>query len=436
MAFVRLARAVRRIAGKDDKARKPIGAIIEDIEQGDEVQRAQTIVGLRYELTEPAEFAQVFPHLIRAAKDESTMVRDAALSVFGLFVNRLARNTPGTAHREPTNTAAGPDIGESLAGLLDDPSPTLRASGAGFLRIVAARRKLDAPPPRLVACLDDESEKVRAAAAESLIEYGQGPELFLPVALRRLPTEGPIAFGAFTRILWNIRFAPSALPILIEGLSSDNALVCVSCATVINHMGLDATPARPAVMALLRKELDNPDQRKAPKTNASVDIIEQASEALVHTSPDGDLLPGTVEILSEVLSLPNTVRQQAAAWSLGILGRSAAPAVPLLIKAFDEFPNDPKGPRGDYDRGTIALSLAEITRGTPDEDRVIGSLAMAWKTAPPALRNALAQALRSLGPKSEKLVPELRQLPRDDEPSRIQRGRSPRSFLGQNRDRN
>jgi HEAT repeat protein len=428
-AVVRIARALRRIAGKDDKASKPIAAVIHEIEHGDEVQKAQTIVGLRYELTEPAELAQVFPHLIRAAKDESTMVRDAAISALGPVVTRLARDKPGPNHREPAGNAPDSDIEESLAGLLDDPSPTLRASAAGFLRPVAAIRRLDVPPPKLVACLDDDSERVRAAAAESLIEYGQGPELFLPVALRRLPTEGPIAFGEFTRILWNIRFAPSALPLLIEGLSSDNALICVTCATVINHMGLDAKPARPAVMALLQKELENPHRWKDQKDYGAVDIIEQASEALVHTSPDGDLLPGTVEILCEVLKRPNLVRQQAAAWSLGILGRTAAPAVPLLIKAFDEFPNDPKNQRGDFDRGTIALALAEITKGTPDADRVIASLAKEWRTAPPALKPHLAKALRSLGSKSEKLVPELRQWPADNSPSRIQRGRSPRSFL-------
>ena len=37
----------------------------------------------------------------------------------------------------------------------------------------------------------------------------------------------------------------------------------------------------------------------------SVDIIEQTSEALMQISPDGDSLPGTLEILCEVLKRPN-----------------------------------------------------------------------------------------------------------------------------------
>jgi HEAT repeat protein len=433
--FTRIGRAVGTLAGKEDRNRKPIAVVVQEIENGTEVQKAQTIALLRYELTEPADFARVFPLLIRAAEDESEMVRNSAISVLGGMIARFGRNPPGTNHRDSTASAADPKIEESLVGLLSGSSPNLRASAAGFLRTLAAIRQLDAPPPQLVACLDDESAEVRVAAANSLIEFGQGPELFLPVALRRLPTEGPEARGGFTHILWNIRFLPTALPLLIEALSSDNPLVRVSAATAINHMGLDATPARSAVMTLLRKELEASRAGNDPKGFGSVDIIEQTSEALVQLSPEGDLLPGTIEILCEVLKSPKPMRQQAAAWSLGVLGRTAAPAVPLLISAFETFPNDPKNPSGDFDRGTIALSLAEITRGTPDADRVSAALAKEWKTARPALKSSLSQALQSLGPKSEQLVPELRQSARDSGPSRIGRGRSPRSFLGQYRDR-
>src|SRR5262249_23289074 len=161
---------------------------------------------LRYELTKPAEFKEVFPCLIKAMKDESKMVRDAAGPMLGYLISRFGQSPSG--------------IDETIVSLLDESSPAVRATGAGFLRTLAAMRRPGSPPPRLVACLDDDSETVRAAAAESLIEYGEGPELFLPVALRRLPTEGPTARGAFTRILWNIRFLPTALPLLIEALSN------------------------------------------------------------------------------------------------------------------------------------------------------------------------------------------------------------------------
>jgi HEAT repeat protein len=510
--IVRIARAFGRLVGYQDRARKPIEVIIREIEHGDALTRTQTISLLHVDLTGPAEFARVFPYLVRATKDESEMVRSTMLAVFGRLILRFGRDGSGTDGRK---------FEESLADLLNESSPKLRASAAKFLRALAAARQLYAPPPQLVACLDDESEEVRAAAAESLVEYGQGPELFLPIALRRLPTESPIAYNEFKRILWNLRFRPTVLPILIEGLSSDNMLVCVSAATVINHMGLAAKPARPAVMALLRKELETPhpkfdlrlmdwgdgsavptsgvslvivgsdrngvlhfrifgpagrrvtdtDETKltaqvgaisalkkqlqtlspphalslAEKTQVitavtsiagqtglndekwhSVDIIEQTSEALMQISPDGDSLPGTLEILCEVLKRPSEMGQLGAAWSLGLLGRSARPAVPLLISAFETAPKD------SHDlRGRIAMALAQISQGTPDEDRVSASLAKAWNTAPPILKNAIAQALRTLGPKSERLVPELREMPRRDLWPKIQRGYSPRSFLGE-----
>jgi hypothetical protein len=161
-----------------------------------------------------------------------------------------------------------------------------------------------------------------------------------------------------------------------------------------------------------------------PKSFTAVDIIDQTSEALVQISPDGDPLPGTVEILCEAIRRPNEMRQRAAAWSLGILGQAATSAVPLLISTFDAAPK-----ASDDFRGTIALSLIEISQGAPVEDRLVASLAKAWRTAPQGQETRLARALQSLGPKSEQLVPQLRQLPPNKTPSRIRRGRSPRSFL-------
>lgn len=519
-SFVRIATALGWSASKDDRPRKPIDVVIREIEHGDEVTRTQTITLLFYDLRDRAEFARVFPHLVRATKDQSEMVRGAALSVLDHLIRELAGNARELNDRKLATMMPDAEVEETLAELLNEPTPALRARAAGLLRTLAAAWQLEFPPPRLVACLDDESEEVRAAAAESVIEFGQGPELFLPVALRRLPTESPIVRGAYTHILWNIRFPPTVLPLLIDGLSSDNALVCVSAATMINHMGLPGKPARPAVMALLRKELVTPhlsmdlrliawgdgsavptsgvslvivgaetngvlhfrifgptgnrvtdtDESKLPaqagaisalkkqlrplwpphalshaekalviagvtsiagqtqlnqQSFGAVDIIEQTTEALMQCTPEGEPpLPGTFEILCEVLKRPNEMGQNGVAWSLGLLGRSAAPAVPQLISTFEAAPKN-----SEFFRGRIALALAQISQGTADEDRVIESLAKAWPTVQSPLKTHLTAALRMLGPKAEKLVPELRKLPRLDPGPRIQRGYSPRRFL-------
>jgi hypothetical protein len=160
-------------------------------------------------------------------------------------------------------------------------------------------------------------------------------------------------------------------------------------------------------------------------------IIGMAAGAIGELTPDQEVPPGSVELLCQVLKRAGAGQGSKyrieftlaeAAWSLGILGRSAAPAAPLLLAILESAP-----PGSDHLRGLAAESLAEISRGTPDEDRVIASLAKAWKTAPQEQKTVITRALRSLGPKSEKLLPELRQMPADPERTQIRRVRYPRS---------
>jgi hypothetical protein len=416
------------------RPRKPIDAVIREIEQGDEAHRAQAIGLTRVELT-PAELAQVLPHLIRAMKDKSGTIRSVAASVVG----NLGRPFPGDARA----------AGEALTALLDDPSPALRAQAVTSLKAVAASGALDTPPARLVACLDDDDERVRACTVEALIEYPKGPELIVPVALRRIPSESSGSRrggGAFRAVFWHIRLEPSILPLLIEGLSSENTGACLCCTAAINHMGRNARPALPAILKLIRRELDSPhpgDDRTDP------DILAMAAGAIGELTPDAAPPPGAVELLCDVVKRSSGAGQKSdpgrppstnpsakaresaldfqlaeAVWSLGILGRAAAPAVPLLLSTFESIPE------GATLRGLTAEALAEIVRGTPDEDSVLASLAKAWKTAPKDQKPAMARALRRLGPKSEQLVPELTQLAPDKTGSQIRPVRYPRSRHG------
>ncbi len=428
--IVRMARGLGRLVGREDRARKPIGVIVREIEQGDEARKAQAIFLCR-ELT-GAELAQVFPHLIRAMKDESEMVRNVAATVVGDLSERFSGEAPVAE--------------KALSALLDDPSPALRARAAKSLGSIAASGRLDAPPPRLVACLDDDDEHVRSSTTEALFEYRKGPELIVPVALRRLPTEGKVAGNAFSDLFWHVRLEPSVLPLLIGGLSSEDTEVRLVCAAAINHMGREARPALPAIMTLIRKELETPHPSDSPEVHDR--IIGMAAGAIGEVTSDGECPPGSVELLCEILQRRGEATRGSAAarpvspaasapflepeeellaeavWSLGILGRSAAPAVPLLLSTFEsarEVSNL---------RGLTAEALAEISRGTPDEDRVLASLANAWKTSPKEQKAAIARALRRLSPKSEQLVAGLRQWPADGTGSSIRRVRYPRSRRG------
>jgi HEAT repeat protein len=413
--------------GQEDRARKPIGVIVREIDQGDPSQKAQTISLLRYDLT-GEELVLVFPHLLRALKDDSEMVRNAAATVLG----DLSRHISGEA----------PIAEEALSALLDDRSPALRATAAKSLGSIAASGRLEAPPPRLVACLDDENEQVRSRAAEALVAYRKGPELIVPVALRRLPTESPAARNTFRDLFWHVRLEPSVLPFLIAGLLSENTEVRLSCTAAINHMGPEARPALAAILSLLRKEIDTP--RPNDSRDEQDRIIGMAAGAIGEITSDGECPPGSVEILCEILRRPGGEKREAdrarsdspgpstqapgpqeeclaeAIWSLGILGRPAVPAVPLLLSTFESA-------RGSSNlRGLTAEALAEITRGTPDEDRVLATLAKAWKTAPEGQKTAIARAIRRLGPKSEQRVEGLGEWPVDAKGSQIRRVRYPR----------
>jgi hypothetical protein len=471
------------------------------------------VLELRYEATDSARFAQVMPVLLRSLSDEPRSVQDAAMSVLGDLIPRYGRYDANG--RAP---GASDELQQGMVKLIEASRTEVRVFAINQLGALAGMRGFEEPPARLVACLDDDSEPVRAAAASALVFYARGPAQLLPVALRRLPDEGPLAATALTHIFWSFRFPRSCVPMLTAALASDRWVVRVSAISALNHMGLDATPAREEVMALLRRELDHPrptfevrlvdraDTAQVPGSGpkrvilrrngqeglhlrvfgpvgeslidtdenrlanradvvaalkrdlagftaarppgqdeqgrliahvealigrplegpsgvlAPVDVIEQACEALVQLSPDGELLPGTVEILCEVLRRPYPFRQQAAAWSLGYLGPAASRAVTRLLATLEAAP---KTERDLRERTTFAL--VAIVRGTPDEDRVIARLVEARRSAEDRDKTLLTRALLRLTPKAEQLVPELRGL-HDDTPSPIETGRLPRSF--------
>ncbi len=434
-SIVRMTRALGRLVGWDNRQRKTVEAVVREIEHGGEAQRAQAIALVPFDLT-AADQARVFPHIIRAMKDESPLVRHAAATHVGGLNHALVGDAP-IAER-------------AMTALLDDPSEALRDVAARSLGKIAFSSQLDAPPPRLVACLEDEAESVRGTASEALVEYRKGPELIVPVALRRLPTETPAVRAAFSDVFEHVRLEPSVLPLLIEGLSSEQIDVRRCCTTAINHMGRDARPALPAILALLHKELEMPH----PSDPGAPDIIGMAAGAIGELTPDAAPPAGSVEILCRVLKHASEPRQDPsrdrpgpavrsatvdpvenqrqfqmaeAIWSLGILGRASAPAMPLLLTTFEALP-DSESP--DDLRGLTAEALAAIARETPDEDRVLASLAKAWNTAPPKSKVAMTRALRSLGPKADQLVPALARQPADGTRSRIRPVRYPRSRHG------
>ena len=123
------------------------------------------------------------------------------------------------------------------------------------------------------------------------------------------------------------------------------------------------------------------------------------------------------------LRAQNEERLAEAVWSLGILGRSASPAVPTLFSVLETL----RDTEGNSNRRVTAEALAEITRGTPDEDSALAALAKAWSSATPQENPVFARALRSFGPKAEQFVPKLKRFPPDASRTQIRRLQYPRS---------
>jgi len=415
-------------AYRERRSAERVERLVRGIDEGETLARTTAILGANASVDGPAEFVRVFPALLRALGDPSPMIREAALQTSFQLIERHGRKGQAGRH-EPQVEALGRRAESASAASLDDPSPPLRAAAARALKVLASAQGLLAPPPRLVESLDDADERVRTAAAAAVAAYARGPESIVPVALRRLPAEGPTARMEFERVFHYTRLEPSVLPLLIEGLASPAPEVRRCCATAINHMGPDAGPALPALVATIREELERARSDDPPAL--SVEILAMASGAIGENATDATPAPAeAVEVLCEVLKYAGSPPRPAsdlefmhaeAAWSLGILGRSAASAAPLLIATYEGAPRD-----ADLLRGIVAEALVEVARGTPDEARALATLANSWEAASPKQRPPLARALRAFGPEADRLVPALKTFPPDDAPSKIRRVRYPR----------
>ena len=425
----------------------PIDVVISQIEHGDDDARAYAFSDLIRNVTEPSEFDAIFPHLIQGLRDPSDDVRIAAASVVGNLVSRFARKSAAGWGEEASDSTLCVSALDSLTAMLDALPSTERATVLRSIGNVAAVGRPDIPPARLIACLDDELENVRVEAVKALLWYRKGPEAVVPVALRRLPGEGQQARKAYSDVFWFTRLEPSALPALVDGLRSENTEVCLVSTVGINHMGREARPALPDILALIRRELEAPHHFDQSKGS---DILGMASGAIGELTSDDDHPPDAVDLLCKVLEsadeaetnpgpdrpeLPGRstralkmfleTRRAEAVWSLGILGRTSLPAVPRLVSLFESTPE-----HSAHLRVLLAEALAAICRGTPEEGRVLDILAKAWKTAPQKQMIVLARALRTLSPKADQVVPGLKDMPPDEEGSEIRRVRYPRDRSG------
>ncbi|WP_422929118.1 HEAT repeat domain-containing protein [Singulisphaera sp. PoT] len=282
-------------------ANEPLDELIAKIDKGDAEQRALAIG--RLSSHGKVDLARVFPPLVRALGDGSEPLRYAAAGAIGRQISGSDSLSTRFGHVDPAVAAICREAGEALEELLDDPSARVRAAAAQSLGIAASRGRLEEPPPGLIACLEDEDRQVRIEAAGAAAMFVDGPAQFLPIALRHIPVEPFEVRNAFFNAVSLVRFEAPSLPTLIEGLSSDDAWVCMACTDAIDRMGRDASNSLPALLALIRRELKSPRQGDF---DAGAAVLGPAIDAVGDVTPaSGPQTDEAVALLREILDDAN-----------------------------------------------------------------------------------------------------------------------------------
>jgi HEAT repeat protein len=391
------------------------------------------------------------PPVIASLDDADPQVRAAAAEALNTLVSDAV--THGKA-RESVNAAV-----KRLCGALDDREPSVRVAAAKALGYIAfsqaGARVIDvdalivslaarlndshenvrleilaalanrghqatvAPPPALVAALNDKSAQVRAAAVRSLASFPCPLDPWVPLLFRnleasepRVRTESGLALG---------REKPPAvslavLPELIAGLASANRLVSYfSARALLPHaQAPESAQAIPAILSVISNS-SGVDKDGARDTSASTDAhildhdpVQAAVELLGKLAPGRQPNARVIPVLTDVLRSGNPRRRAEAACALGHFGPAAESAVPTLIGVFK--PNEASADDVFHVDDAATDALARIAPGTGSEKNVVTALIEALNSTSRTKQLASITALPKFRASAKGALPRLREL--------------------------
>ncbi|HVR86802.1 MAG TPA: HEAT repeat domain-containing protein [Planctomycetota bacterium] len=329
------------------------------------------------------------PELVRATQDPDPQVRVSAARAVGLLdpdrdgvraVLESALKDPAPAVRKSAAEALG-DLGAqarpsvpALALALEDAEPAVRWSAAEALGRLGGEAE-DAVAPLAIALRDP---GIRAISADALGSIGSASRGSVPLLLDGLK-DADLGFRwmsavALTRI--DAKAARAALPLLIERLKDSDARARWDAMQCVTAMGLEAKPAAPAVLEMVKKG-----------DGVAADILTSIAgpEAL-------EALPVLLENLSDDWDLSESI------------ARIGSAAVPTLLKSL-ETKDEKKGPLIVKTLGLLASKSKDLV---PTLEKLLGH--------PEArLRSAAADALGGIEPKQKESVPSLLKALADDD---------------------
>jgi HEAT repeat protein len=250
--------------------------------------------------------------LVKALDDSQSSVRAAVTRALWMVI---------LVNQVPEEQIELVPAANALVGQLDDSDPAVRLSAVQGIGAVGPNLLGD-PPPRLVAALDDETEKTRDAAALALGAFHHGLPVLIPALVQSAEKAAPAARPAYLKLLSQIRapkFSGDAVPGLIAALTSaDGKIVAVAADDLLAFADQNRPPIRFEARSAVRPLIDSLERLIGrvdddPVTPDPVVAIALALGGLAPNSPSNDEAAAG---LAKVLRAGNTNRRVAAAKAL------------------------------------------------------------------------------------------------------------------------
>lgn len=405
-----------------------------------------------------ADPVKTVPLLLAAVKDDSEVIRHAAINALGgTLALRKPAVAPLAALLKDGNPAVrqraahalgrlGPDAAEALPALLaatraadGDPIfanalaqigpaalPSLLAAlkesdGANSAWVLRAMRGFGAPAvPVLIEALQQPNPAIRASAAATLGAMGRDASAAIKPLLPLSTAGDPTTQAASLRALTALRAEPSQLkPRLQEAMKSPAPDVRKAAAAGLAAIGEVAAIGADGLVEMLG------DEEPASRSGALQALSQMGAKA-------GPAMPALIARLDDL------TMQMAVMDALGKIGPAAAPAVPRLIGLHEKGGNDVKASALRAYAGigrAAAAALPQIYAGMSDpsnevrppavvaliavesdEGKLIPALSAAVNDESGRIRRPAAQAVAKYGARARAAVPGLvAMLERDNE---------------------
>ena len=294
----------------------------------------------------------------------------------------------------------------------DDADADVRAAAMQGLAALA-RRASEAPPPRVIAALEDPAEAVRTAAVRGLGPFHTAMGRMLPDLIVAMEKARPECRAAYLGVLRRVRIAevPKELAgelvsALILALGIRDGEVRCQAAEMLGELGPDAREAIPA----LRAVVDHPGMPGLPGAanegfSQYRDPAIAASQALRRVAGDqsrarpsgrAPSAPEVVAALIKLLGDPAAGRRLSAVYSL-----TSFEADDAVVGAFI-------GASRDRDESVRVAALQALQgRGARLRSRSLETIRAAMEDPAARVRYAAADALIDFGVGVEPMVPAL-----------------------------